>query len=97
MSDHLPVVMKVVNTFTNSVESVNEELPFSVVYNGSLILRNLAKYDTYEVIDLQGRVIQSERIEKGEDRVLINALKPNSMYLVRVANNQKVVTLKVRL
>lgn len=97
MSDHLPVVMKVVNTFTNSVESVNEELPFSVVYNGSLILRNLAKYDTYEVIDLQGRVIQSERIEKGEDRVLINALKPNSMYLVRVANSQKVVTLKVRL
>ncbi|MFY0675402.1 MAG: endonuclease/exonuclease/phosphatase family protein, partial [Bacteroidia bacterium] len=97
MSDHLPVVMKVANTFTNSVVKQKLVQPYSVVYNGSLIMREVKQFDYFEVIDINGRIVESSRIAKGNETVEISTLNINSLYLVRLLNSQEVVTLKARL
>lgn len=97
MSDHLPVVMKVANTFTSSMEQVKESVPYSILHDGDLILKNVDHFDFCEIIDLHGRIINSSRIEKGNERFEIQSLESGSMYLIRLKSENNCVILKVAL
>lgn len=92
MSDHLPVVMKVANSFTNSISENGQEMVNARIENGQLFLVNKMGYTHASLFSIHGQLIAEKSLNTINEGVLFNGLEKNNMYLLVLKNNKQTLT-----